>query len=922
MLRGRQGHRDAIGRLIDGAREGRGGALVLRGEAGIGKTALLDEAAATAEGVRVLRATGVEAETALPFAALQMLLRPAPRTQALPPAQARALHAALGLPAPDPATTDPDDPDDPDDSDGQGGRGGAGRFLTALAVLNVLSDLASDRPVLCLVDDAHWLDPASADALLFAARRLDAEGAAIVFAAREGFAAPGLPALPLDGLDRPAAAALLAERSPGLDDAVRDRILDEASGNPLALLELPAALSAAERAGHRPPPPALPVTGRVIAAFGTRIERLPQGPRLALSVAAAEGTGDLAAVLRAARLLGAAPGDLDAAVRAGLLRITGTRARFRHPLVRAAAYQLMPLTTRLAVHGALAEVSDGARRALHRAAASPEPDEDVAAELEESAAAARERGAPAAAAGLYEHAARLSPAEADRTRRLIRAAQAAITGGRTGHAADLAGRAAAMPLGPVPLAEVAMVRATAEFERGAPPGTARHLADSAVPVAGTDPGLALTLLVMAAGNAWSAGEDGEVRRIAGLAAGIGAAAVGTCVTRAAGETASAAAALVGLGRVAAGDAASGLPLLRDVVEAARVDPPGSLIARLLVLSLALLLGDDGTAAQLAAADAAHARHRGLAGALPATLQVLAQTQAAAGLHRDAAATAAEALALARETGQRHREARLAAVTARIAAIEGDRDRCRALAAATAGSVAEAAAAGACALGLLDLGLGRHHDALRVLEEAAAGPARRTAAVAYAAADLAEAAVGAGDPQRARVAAGRLTAWAAALDRPWVSAVALRCRALLDPSEETFQAAMRLHAAGGPPFEHARTALLHGAWLRRERRRADARGPLRLALSVFERLGAAPWADRARGELRATGGTVPAPDGGPDPLDRLTPQELQIVRLAASGAGNREIAARLFLSHRTVEYHLYKAFPKLGVTSRTELARFA
>ncbi|TDD88731.1 helix-turn-helix transcriptional regulator, partial [Actinomadura rubrisoli] len=799
---------------------------------------------------------------------------------------------------------------------------GSDRFLVGLAVLTLLSDLAADRPVLFLVDDAHWLDPASADALVFAARRLGAEGVAMVFAAREEFDARGLPELPLDGLEDGAAAALLAERASDLAVPVRNRIIEESAGNPLALLELPAALDPGERTGKAPPPAALPVTGRVLAAFGARVERLPERPRLALAVAAAEGTGELGTVLRAAHSLGATAGDLDAAARAGLLRITGAHVAFRHPLVRAAAYQRMPLTTRLSVHTALAEATDGDRRALHRAAASPAPDEDVAADLERAAAAARGRSAPATASSLYEHAARLSPSRDDGTRRLIRAAQSAITGGRTERAAALAERAAEHARDAGPLAELAMVRATAEFERGAPAGTARYLADSAVPIAATDPGLALTLLVMAAGNAWSAGEDGEVRRVAGLAAEIGAAAVGTCVTRAAGETASVAAALVGLGRIAAGDVASGVPLLRGVVAASRTDPFGSLIARLFVLAPALLLGEDEAAAELAAADAALGRQRGLIGALPTTLQVVAQTQVAAGLHRDAAATLAEAGELARETGQRHREGRLAAIAARIAAVEGDEGRCREHAAAAGRSVAEAAAAGACALGLLHLGLGRHDEALRVLDEAASGPARHTAAVVFASADLAEAAVHAGAPHRAEAACERLTEWAAAIDRPWASAVALRCRALLSPGEEAFAAAMRLHEQGGRPFERARTELLYGEWLRRARRRSDARVPLRSALAAFERLGAVPWAGRARAELRATGETAPAPSGGEDPLDRLTPQELQIVRLAASGASNRDIAAQLFLSHRTVEYHLYKAYPKLGVASRAELARFA
>lgn len=345
MLLRRDSEQAAIARLIAEARSGRSGVLVVRGEAGIGKSALLDQAVREAAELRVLRAVGVEAESALPFASLQMLLRPAlSRLDGLPGPQATALRGALGL------------------SDA----GGEDRFLVGLAVLTLLSDLAEERPMLCLIDDAHWIDPASAEALLFTARRLDAEGIALLFAARDGsgvlFDAPGLPELVLDGLDQDAAADLLAEHAPGLATTVRDRIIEESAGNPLALIELPAGLSAEQRAGRAAAPAALPVTGRVLSAFGDQISRLPDKTRLLLLVAAAEGTGDLGTVLHAGRALDTSVADLEVAEQAGLLRVTGVSVTFRHPLIRSAAYQNAALTARLAVHDALANVLDGDRR--------------------------------------------------------------------------------------------------------------------------------------------------------------------------------------------------------------------------------------------------------------------------------------------------------------------------------------------------------------------------------------------------------------------------------------------------------------------------------------------------------------------------------------------------------------------------------
>ncbi|GLX00144.1 LuxR family transcriptional regulator [Microtetraspora sp. NBRC 16547] len=902
-LWGRDAERAEIARLTTRARSGRSEILVLRGVAGLGKTALLDQVVRDAAGLRVLRVTGVEAETALPFAAVQRLLRPVvDRLDEVPGVQGSALRGALGMSE----------------------VGEREHFLVGLAVLTLMSHLAEEQPVLCLIDDAHWLDAASAQALLFVARRVEAEGVSMVFTARDGFEAPGLPELTLSVLEREVAAGLLTERDPDLSPALRERIIEESAGNPLALIELAAGLNADQRAGRAEPPPALPVTERVLAAFGGQIDRLPHTSRLVLTIAAAEGTGDLGTVLRAARILGGSAEDLDAAGEAGLLRVTGDVITFRHPLIRSTAYQCVPLTTRLAVHEALAGVVDGDRRVWHLAAAAAAPDESVAIELEHAAERARERGAPAAAVPAYEQAARLSPDRAERARRMTLAAQSAITAGRIEQAAALAERAVELSEDRFLRARLAMVRASVESQRATPRGAAQLLIDNAAPIVGEDPGLALSLLVIAADSAWSTGEYAELRQVTELATGL-APDVGDART---------AEAVAVLGSLVDGDYARALPVLDDFVTTIRAQPAGSLYVRLFAGNLALLLGDDDAALDLAAADAARSRRRGQAGALPATLQVLAQAQVVAGLQHDAGATVAEALTFARDTGQSHRTGGLAVITAQIAAVHGDEDRCHASArdagASLAdgigafGGVAEVAASANCALGLLDLGLGRYEQALRRLEETVSGPASHTAAALFAITDLVEAAVRAGVPERARQPFARFLAWAQAGSRPWASAVALRCHALLGPAEEAgevYAQAVRLHERGGRPFQRARTELLYGEWLRRGRRRADARVPLRSALTIFERLGAIPWAERARAELRASGDVAPAGAGGGDVLGRLTPQELQIVRLAAGGLSNRDIAAQLFLSHRTVEYHLYKAYPKLGIGSRSELAGF-
>ncbi|XRQ10795.1 AAA family ATPase [Actinomadura welshii] len=911
MLYGRNDEQARISSLLTDARErGRSGALVLRGEAGIGKSALLTEAATLlpADGPpHVLRVTGIEAESGIAYAGLNQLLWPVrDRLAALPPPQATALRSALGDPAPAPADRTPTSqaptgstPPEPATTEP-----GHDRFVTGLAVLTLLADLSGEDtgPVLVLVDDAQWLDTATAEALLFAARRLAAEGVVMLFAARDdAFTGTGLPELRLERLARGDAERLLAARE--LTSAVRARVIREAAGNPLALQEL-GAVGTGTAHGSDP----LPVADRVLASFRAQIGRLPESARLMLLIAAAEGRGHMPTMLNAAHSMGAGLDDLEEAERVRLVNVTGRSIAFRHPLIRAASYHGAVTARRLAVHRALADTAtDPDCRARHRASAAMAPDEDVAADVEKAAERARAHKGYATAATLYRQAADLTPAPDARAARLGTAAALILQAGRLDEAEDLAVQAEKLTTVPAELARLARVHATVEHERGDPRAASRMMVDRAADAA---PDERAAMLRTGAMYGWTSGELPAVLRAAELLSGD--------------RT------VRGLALLAGGDHARGVPLLGRLVAEARdasarrpgdLDGAGALGAgdRLRAAQLALIIGADEAALELAAAEDAHSRRHGLIGALPNVLQTLAQAQVAVGRHADAEAAVAEAIALARDTGRPHHEGRLGAVLARPAAIQGDETRLRDLL-AKAPPPSGGPATGA--LALLDLGLGRYDDALRRLEETTNGPLRPSTDSMIPVADQVEAAVRAGRPELARTAFERFRAWAEAGEQSWALAVALRCEALLTDDEEPYERAVRLHGRSTRPFERARTELLYGEWLRRARRRSDARTPLRSAADIFERLRATPWLDRARAELRATGESGPSVPTAPDLLDRLTPQELQVVRLAAAGTSSREIAAQLFLSPRTVEYHLYKAYPKLGISSRKELAHLS
>ncbi|TMR88066.1 LuxR C-terminal-related transcriptional regulator [Nonomuraea basaltis] len=897
MLYGRQAEQSVIGGLL----EGRSGALVVRGEAGIGKSALLEFSAASTRG-RVLRVTGVEPETDLPFAALHLLLRPVvDHIEALPQQQAEALRGALGL----------------------GGDNRGDRFLVGLATLSLLVELSAAGPVVCLVDDAQWLDGESADALLFAARRLHDEPVAVLFAAREGeFPARGLPELRLGKLDTEAARKLLAEQAADLPPAARDQLVAEAGGNPLALVELPRMLTGEQRKGALVPlsfslGTAQPVTDRVLIGFRDRIAALPDATRSCLLVAALDHHDELDVLARAVGLLGASLADFAAAERAGLVRVGLGGVVFHHPLVRTAVLLACDIAARMAAHRALAETVDEDRRAWHLAAVTLQPDEEVAGQLENLALRARRRGGQAAVSAAYARAAELSADPGQAVRRWTAAAGAAAEAGLWQRAGELVDRArhqigTTTPTDAV-LAELAYVRAKLEIEAGRPLQGVRLLHEGAE--AADDLPARLSLLSLAGFYTWASATHPDqlalARRTEELCPdGDGLPALVRTINHA-------------IRLILEGDAVTTLTYpMPDQAE--RI--PSEL--RFIIAYQSMVRADLDGMLEGSAQLVQDCRAEGRLGRMPQAMTIFTIAQLLNGHHRSARATVVAGLALAADVGQPQWSSYLAGVHAWLSAIAGAQEECAAMAAQ---AIREAGhrrwMPGYCwaeyALAALDFGLGRYEAMLDRVDRAMSGPTRHAFLWRYSWPDYIEAAVRIGDPQRARDQLRRYTEWAEATGQARPLAVLHRVRALLAPDSEAmglYERALALHGEGEQPFDEARTRLVYGEWLRRTRRRAEARGQLQAAMDAFDRLGATPWAARAAAELRATGLSQPDRSGAGDPLDVLTPQELQVVRLAVTGASNREIGAQLFLSPRTVASHLYKAFPKLGVSSRAELTR--
>ncbi|WP_129666720.1 helix-turn-helix transcriptional regulator [Phytoactinopolyspora endophytica] len=908
VLYGRSAEKAEIESLLAAATAGRGAALVIRGDAGIGKSALLDYAVRSAAGMRVLCARGVDSESGLPYSALHLLLRPAwGGIDALPEPQASALRSAFGL-----AGTMMPDP-----------------RLVGYATLTLLSRLAAERPLLCVIDDARELDRPSVDALVLAARRLYAEGVAMIFAAGEGwrgFSAGCLRELRLQGLAPDAARETLTDRLDDMSVHTVERIVEESAGNPLALAELAAALTPRQRAGQLPSEVlglgALPVRRAAHAASSARISSLPASTRTLLNVVAADGRGDMAVALRAAAHVGASIDDLALAERAQLIHVAGNRLSFRQPLLRQAAYHDGTVTTRVRVHTALAtafeDIGDRAASAWHRAAAATCPDEKLARDLESVAEHARLQGACTQVVSAYQRAAELSADRQARGRRLAAAAFSAATSGDIRRADAFADDALSLTEDVRCLARLAAIRAGAEAERGSLRDAAWILMQGAMVVADHVPDLSATMLMDAAQHAWFCDYREAVNLAASKVAGL----------RPSTAVRVGMAGVQGIAGLLDNDVPRGLESFRDMVEAARdgrSELPPEL--RLHATEAALFLGDDCAARDLGMKLAASCRAHGRFDLLPAVLNLLARAQLFLGFHHEARASGTQALEMARNAGNSPLIGQINATLSRIAAIEGDEATCWAM---TAGHLTEgvmhAEGWAVASRALLELGLGRGDAAANRLGAGAAGSARHCVMGSALLPDAVEAGMRAGRPDLAQRALGQFTEYARHAGQAWAKAVALRCAAAMEPdgaADELYAESVLLHQEGAQrPFERARTELAYGEWLRRHRRRTDARTQLRSALEIFDRLGATPWADRAQVALRAAGESAPqAPDGWVSALSSLTTQERHVARLAAAGLSNQDIAVQLCISPRTVGYHLYKAYPKLGVTRRIELARF-
>jgi DNA-binding CsgD family transcriptional regulator len=903
VLVGRERERQVLRSLAAAARVGEGGTLVVVGEAGIGKSALLQDAVRTAagEGMLVLQAAGVEAEREVPFGGLLQLLRPVlGRLDALPTPQANALGAALAL------------------------RPGSvsERFAVGAAVLSLLSGVAEDEPIVLVVDDAHLLDPPTAQALTFAARRLTADPVAVLLAVRQGASSvvteAGLPTLMLGGLSAEEADALLVGVGRGLSAPALSRLLAATGGNPLALLELPddGTLDAL------PDGAPIPVPASLARAFAARTDALSAAAHTALLVASAAG-GDLAATGPACAQLGVDAADLDEAAAAGLVTVEAGRVTFRHDLVRSAVWTEAAPADRRAVHLALAATlppADADRRAWHLGEASTDPDEHVAATIDAAAARAGSRGAHAVAVAGFDRAARLTPDAGLRALRLVTAAEFAWRAGQPETALDLLARATALPASP----DLRLRAAALEGAVAARTGAVEHARDvliaAGTSVADRDADLAVHLLADGLLAAQYAGDITSAAQAAARIEGL-LPRVRSPRSRWLGSLATGVAGIIaghgGPDRIRAA-------MARAIDDDALLADPQ--LAPWLVLGT-LYLRESGTERAVIPTVVAHLRRRADLGGLPILLFYVGRDQATTDRWTDAVATYTEGIVLAREAGQVTDVVAGLAGLAWLEARRGDEVACRAhadeaLTLATAHHLGFFQTWALTALGDLALGAGRAQEALdtyTAVIELVATLGFDDVDV-WPAADVVDALVRLDRPDEAASQAARLSERAADKGQPWSLARAARAVGIIAPADEIddrFRAALALHARTPDAFETARTQLAYGRRLRRSRRPADARVPLRAALATFDALGAAPWAEQATAELRGTGETARRRDviG----LDHLTPQELQVARTLAVGRTTREAAAALFLSPKTIEYHLRNVYAKLGVRTRTELA---
>jgi DNA-binding CsgD family transcriptional regulator/tetratricopeptide (TPR) repeat protein len=901
-LLGRQQECAALDQMIAALHGGESRVLVVRGDAGVGKSALLDYVAHSANYVRVLRAVGVESEMELAFAALHQLCAPLlDRLPHLPEPQCEALETVFGIRAAAP----------PD------------RFLVGLAVLSLLSKVSEERPLLCVIDDAQWLDRASAQVLGFAGRRLLAESIALVFGARQpGRELAGIPQLEITGLPVVDARALLDSATPlRLDQRIRDRIVAETRGNPLALLELPRGLTVTQMAGGFGLLQAGTLPGRIEQSFLTRIEALPADTRLLLLVAAAEPVGDPALVWRAAERLGVTPAAALAGGTDGLLSVDA-RMTFRHPLVRSAVYRAADEEDRRSAHSALAAVTDAQvdpdRRAWHLAAATEEPDEAVAAELEQSAGRAEARGGLAAAAAFLQRAVELTQDPVRCTDRAVTAAQACLQAGAFGTALGLLATAEAGALDELGRARVDLLRAEAAFaqRRGsdAPPlllRAARTLESLDVRLA-RDTYLDAWSAALFAGGLATVGGLREVSQAARAAPAPKGAARGSDLL------------LDGLALLFTEGRGGAVPLLEQAATTfAGADISVEEVLRWgwLATAAAAVVWDFETCMATATRQVEIARDAGALAVLAVGVNVLGQVVALAGDFAQATSLKAEADAVREATGTH--VAHYGALV--LVALRGRTSEAFPLIDATVANATTEGQGTAVqyahwAKSVVLNAVGRYDDAF-LAAELASDDTPELFVSAWALSEQVEAAARSGNDRRATEALRRLQERTQSTNEPWGLGLEARSRGLVSDgasAEAAFHEAVEQLRRTRLRPDLARAHLVYGEWLRRQARRADARTQLHAAHDMFVSIGMEGFAERARRELLASGETVRKRSVEAAASEELTAQEMQIALMVRDGLTNAEIGARLFLSARTVEWHLRKVFTKLGISSRRQL----
>jgi DNA-binding CsgD family transcriptional regulator len=899
-LYGRARELDVLSRLVERTPDG-GGAIVVRGEAGIGKSSLVAQAGRRAAvlGMRTLDVRGVQSESHLPFAGLHQLLQPLlTQLDILAPPQRAALQAAFGL-------IDSAAPD---------------RFLIALATLELLVEAAQSAPLLLIVDDAHWMDRPTCDALAFVARRVHLDPVVLILTIREGaenpFETADLPELLVGPLDQDSAGRVLDARVPGFAPGVRELLLQAAEGNPLALVELPVALGKERLTGLSLQADRMPLTTRLERAFASRFTELPARTRRLLVVAAANDTGNASETLQACALLAGEPvppAAFGPAVSAELIEFDAGAIRFRHPLMRSGIYQQADVTEHMAVHAALAETlaSEPDRSVWHKAAATIGPDEEVAIRLEDSAARAYRRGAVLVSVAALERSAGLSGKPSRRGERLLRAAELAFELGRRDIVLRLLREAEPVVVERLSRARMAWIRES--FDDGIP-DTAQgaldliRVAEQTRQAGDTD--LAMNLLTGAALRCFW-GRPPETTRNAVISA-----------ARQMNVADDDPRLVVSLAWASPSTAGARLVALFPALGRSRtVDPTA---ARLYSMAAAAL-GEHKIGENFSTVSIAGLREQGRLALLAQVLVVRTWNRIHLGLFDAALPDAEEAARLAHETTQPFWESQARAAEATLAAVRGDEDRAERLARAAESEALPTRASAVLAevqlaRGLSALGGGRFGEAYehfrRLLDRD--DPVYHYVKSTWSIGDLAEAAVYSGHRDDIAQTMSELEALAAQTPSQQLRVALAHARPLLaaDGSKEAlFLAGLRADLTDWP-FARARLQLAYGSWLRRQRRISESRRPLRAARDTFDDLGVQPWGERAREELRASGEA--SRKRAPNARDQLTPSELQIAQRAADGATNREIGQRLYLSHRTVSSHLYRIFPKLGISSRSQL----